>query len=217
MPAPHQQPQMDLHPASCRYCLEETGPFVSPCRCRGSVAYVHEACLNRWLSTLDPAVSAKCPICAAHIPTISPYEEYLIGENNKLIFTNTVYQLVGINDLVGIGCHIFAPEFFDTAYHVLQVGICFIELSSFMIHWFRVKNKKLFWTYAIQPCSMIIIALHVSGLLHIVFNGYRIQAAPYLWLMTVTHLLSPIHVREIDNILEKMNRRITGGLLWIGS
>ena len=32
----------------CRICLEENPPFVTPCSCKGTQAYVHRKCLNRW-------------------------------------------------------------------------------------------------------------------------------------------------------------------------
>ena len=34
----------------CRVCFcgEEEGPLLAPCRCRGSVRYVHASCLNEW-------------------------------------------------------------------------------------------------------------------------------------------------------------------------
>uniref|UniRef100_A0A915E3C0 RING-CH-type domain-containing protein n=1 Tax=Ditylenchus dipsaci TaxID=166011 RepID=A0A915E3C0_9BILA len=35
----------------CRICLDESEytNFVSPCRCKGSNAFVHEECLNTWI------------------------------------------------------------------------------------------------------------------------------------------------------------------------
>lgn len=42
--------------ATCRICLEGGGELVSPCPCRGSVRFVHEACLKQWLRTRHPAL-----------------------------------------------------------------------------------------------------------------------------------------------------------------
>lgn len=38
--------------AMCRICGQgaEEGPLYHPCRCSGSIAYVHEQCLRRWLA-----------------------------------------------------------------------------------------------------------------------------------------------------------------------
>jgi len=45
---------------SCRICLEEDGPFVSPCACKGTTAYIHEGCLNQWI---DTSGATECEIC----------------------------------------------------------------------------------------------------------------------------------------------------------
>jgi E3 ubiquitin-protein ligase DOA10 len=34
--------------ATCRICLEENEPFISPCKCNGTIKYVHEECLDTW-------------------------------------------------------------------------------------------------------------------------------------------------------------------------
>lgn len=39
--------------ATCRICMETepAGSLFSPCRCRGTMKYVHRECLQRWRST----------------------------------------------------------------------------------------------------------------------------------------------------------------------
>jgi len=57
--------------ASCRICFEgsneEAGSLVEPCRCSGTQAFVHEACLLRWrrLQSLQGRVAAarRCEVC----------------------------------------------------------------------------------------------------------------------------------------------------------
>ena len=45
-------------------CLEEAGDLISPCECRGSSAFVHPGCLERWRETVDEAWKADyCTIC----------------------------------------------------------------------------------------------------------------------------------------------------------
>lgn len=58
---PAQQQQEEQHPAAqeeederiCRVCFcgEEAGRLFVPCRCRGSMKYVHPHCLNEWRTT----------------------------------------------------------------------------------------------------------------------------------------------------------------------
>ena len=44
---------------TCRICLEE-GELISPCMCAGTTAFVHEACLVKWLNTSG---RTDCEIC----------------------------------------------------------------------------------------------------------------------------------------------------------
>lgn len=50
----------------CRYCLgndnEEKNPLVAPCRCKGSMRYVHTECLEMWRSLGREALD-KCTMC----------------------------------------------------------------------------------------------------------------------------------------------------------
>lgn len=43
-------------PLQCRICLEQetmesapSNPLIIPCKCTGSVSYVHVSCLNTWI------------------------------------------------------------------------------------------------------------------------------------------------------------------------
>ena len=45
---------------SCRICLEEEGPFVHPCLCKGSSGYVHSKCLAQWV---EQSKKTHCEIC----------------------------------------------------------------------------------------------------------------------------------------------------------
>jgi E3 ubiquitin-protein ligase DOA10 len=38
----------DEQGAECRICLMDAGPFCSPCRCTGTLKYVHVGCLGHW-------------------------------------------------------------------------------------------------------------------------------------------------------------------------
>ena len=48
--------------SSCRICLEEEGPFVDVCNCKGSSKYVHEKCLSHWIKESG---NDSCEICKA--------------------------------------------------------------------------------------------------------------------------------------------------------
>lgn len=50
---------------TCRFCFEKgPEPFISPCRCTGTMQCIHESCLKRWILSKYPEVGdAKCEIC----------------------------------------------------------------------------------------------------------------------------------------------------------
>merc|ERR1719147_232918 len=53
----------------CRICqlpgLEPNNPLISPCRCLGSIKYVHNPCLKKWLevSCKNESAPPGCELC----------------------------------------------------------------------------------------------------------------------------------------------------------
>ena len=67
-PPPATQPTIPDEPEErvCRVCFcgEEEGPLLAPCRCRGSMKYVHARCLNEWrVSSANPRSFTRCDQC----------------------------------------------------------------------------------------------------------------------------------------------------------
>lgn len=60
--------------ATCRICrgeATEDNPLFHPCKCRGSIKYMHESCLLEWVASKNidiskPGADVKCDIC--HYP-----------------------------------------------------------------------------------------------------------------------------------------------------
>ena len=64
---------------TCRICLEEEGPFIHPCACKGS-STIHEKCLVRWIEESD---KTDCEICK---------EEYTMRETFSCNLAKTLRQ-----------------------------------------------------------------------------------------------------------------------------
>ena len=64
----------------CRICLEEEGAMISPCRCTGTLAHVHEACLRQWRNQFEAndERAVRCQQCTApyHVQYVLP-RDYL--------------------------------------------------------------------------------------------------------------------------------------------
>lgn len=201
----------------CRFCLEEDGPFVSPCRCRGSVAHIHEACLNRWLVELPVRKwPPHCPICATIIPTTATYEAYFFGE--KPIRRETlIFNMAAANSLIAMIAYAYNENFYYDEYHLTQAALIIIYLIGIASFWLRIQNQRLFWRRAIGSCGVIIMTIHLAAAVHLIINGRSMGIVTYQWFVTMIHLLMPIHIREINLIVDGVNDDVAvGGVRWNG-
>lgn len=71
-PKPSTQPASSPSENSCRFCFESTqggakGNLISPCKCSGSLQYIHEGCLRTWLMSQiqkdSSRMTAACEVC----------------------------------------------------------------------------------------------------------------------------------------------------------
>ncbi|QLL32277.1 hypothetical protein HG536_0C04460 [Torulaspora globosa] len=74
----------DIHMgATCRICrgeASEENPLFHPCKCKGSIKYIHESCLMEWISSKNidiskPGTTATCDICHYPINFSTTYAE----------------------------------------------------------------------------------------------------------------------------------------------
>ncbi|CUS23557.1 LAQU0S10e03136g1_1 [Lachancea quebecensis] len=69
--------------ASCRICRGEStsdSPLYHPCKCRGSIKYIHENCLLEWVASKNidltrPGANVKCDICHYSIQFKTLYDD----------------------------------------------------------------------------------------------------------------------------------------------
>uniref|UniRef100_A0A0E0APR4 RING-CH-type domain-containing protein n=1 Tax=Oryza glumipatula TaxID=40148 RepID=A0A0E0APR4_9ORYZ len=76
----------------CRVPAEAGRPLRHPCACRGSIRFVHDDCLLRWLATRRTShcevckrLISTCPLYAANAPARLPLSEFMLGLANKLM------------------------------------------------------------------------------------------------------------------------------------
>ena len=67
----HLRTRYPVEEGICRICQEttETDLLIKPCKCAGSIKYVHEVCLKTWiLSRHIELGKAKCELCSSSFP-----------------------------------------------------------------------------------------------------------------------------------------------------
>jgi len=153
----------------CRFCLEPptdvSNPLISPCPCKGTVEFVHRACLYRWMFTDTDEGNLVCSICKTpfleeHLPSLE-----VIPPKNRLYFfldNSTAFLLVAHYIICFILSKTLRVE--DFFYHFTvtsQISVNILYMTLFLTT-ARVKNLSEY---------------------------IRISSAGYLWLITY-HLLS---------------------------
>ena len=64
--------------SNCRFCLDShdtaNDRLISPCACKGSAKYVHQACLQKWRdSAANPYNRVRCEICHSYYRLCFPF------------------------------------------------------------------------------------------------------------------------------------------------
>lgn len=109
---------------SCRICLEESGNFIHPCRCKGSSGHVHSECLQKWI---DESKSDTCEIC---------HETYLKEEHFGLNFTRFWKHFSSLKVKPAIrntGYIIMGLSFINASTNILDYMVLASYLSSIFI------------------------------------------------------------------------------------
>lgn len=94
----------------CRICQVDTGSesLISPCNCKGTMAYVHRSCLETWLTQSS---KSKCELCKySYLLIHSPCNRFFVetrrwlSNHNRCADTLTVTIMTAITVLHVIFC-----------------------------------------------------------------------------------------------------------------
>ncbi|XP_069387085.1 uncharacterized protein marchf1 isoform X2 [Paralichthys olivaceus] len=87
----------------CRICHcegDDEYPLIMPCRCTGSLSFVHQACLNQWIKSSDTRCCELCKfdfIMETSLKPLRKWEKLQMskGERRK-IFCSVLFHLIAI-------------------------------------------------------------------------------------------------------------------------
>lgn len=117
----------------CRFCLDTGIDMISPCRCTGSVKYIHPDCLYRWVREDDVLILERlnCSLCKA---PLFPLE--VIPDPHERPYTILYSPLV----VMAIVQYIFISGGMLTT----PSGLNVIQNAQITIH---LIYSALFWNY----------------------------------------------------------------------
>lgn len=122
--------------------------MVTPCNCRGSVAYIHDDCLQEYLSYYPDRM---CRICLTRIPTPTTVSERMISIAMIMTLSNMIYMTN-------------TPPLGKLAMIIAMAGIVWrYTLARLWVWWVLASVTILTFLigFATSPLAMIIMGLHL--------------------------------------------------------
>ena len=124
----------------CRICLEEGGELIHPCRCSGTMKYVHPHCMQEWFyQNID---ITRCEIC--HHPftfkthktvlqrIITKLSDVLLMEVYVCFYYLIIYMGSLLFTICGLDCHILDDcQLRHPTSRILHLNIYFKSLKYF--------------------------------------------------------------------------------------
>ncbi|XP_060771612.1 E3 ubiquitin-protein ligase MARCHF8 [Neoarius graeffei] len=97
----------DDEPEVCRICHsegDEECPLITPCRCTGSLRFVHHACLHQWIKSSN---TRCCELCKynfnmeMHLKPLRKWENLQMSTNERRrIFCSVIFHLAAVACLI---------------------------------------------------------------------------------------------------------------------
>ena len=153
----------------CKICFESAKkrrPLISPCLCKGSMAYVHEDCLQKWYS-MEPERGLKCSVCLEELATYSliklesirsDFREMDIFLYYRPYFIFSVINLSHL--LISQGYNLSLALIYQTGIHILYYNFIRNVIDIENIH--DKKKYMSLWLVGYRPWFFIFHAILLS-------------------------------------------------------
>jgi hypothetical protein len=210
--------------SSCRICFEESeedSPLIVPCKCSGSIQYIHEGCLNQWIDTnhrrLIPALAHEDEITLKHVRCELCHERYKIRYNRP--FESTPIRRSLKTDQFKPVTHFIVNFMFFLLYssHYKLTGPpMYLIVSSIIYHavyglyaidYIRstVKRPLVYLYYSIHGTRGVFIWFHLMLLMTMLIHNYKHKPEYYLFGIMVSQAIFGIYPMFHVDILYDMN------------
>lgn len=145
----------------CHSICDEESPYAAPCKCKGSLKYIHKECLNEWLTLCQKTNKAKkCDIChhpfnfkkkfREGAPEGLPFYYILLYFAKRLFnyfvdFLCLVYALAKFSFILLVNSKIASVYLFevDAPVFVFFSGIAFTFVNIFHTHFLKKALKVI--------------------------------------------------------------------------
>lgn len=191
----------------CRFCLEtDNESMVSPCRCRGSVEFIHTACRRAWV-IVDNTIQIEripCSICKA--PLYENLEFVCASGPARTTWQRILYHPVEVSFAVHyifLLCSNTIPKSPLERIYSSQLFVQLFYVLLYALH-ARIRNPELYRQIALKRRSYMHTLFHALFLWFFFKDGNLLMAlASNLSLVVYRHehmyILSSINEKIIKN------------------
>lgn len=166
----------ELEEKFCRICKDDDSEIklVEPCNCKGSIAYAHSACLQKWIESKAEESALKCEICKTPYRIVnrrrlacSELKSFVEDPSNqKINIVLVIITLLSVGLLIGISWSLSHMNRIDQDVVVGVVHYFLISIFSlviFSIILFYVKRLLLTeWVFVRAPRGTVLTMKIVS-------------------------------------------------------
>ena len=193
---------------ACRICFETHDPLYTPCKCKGSIEYIHEECLFEWIK-LDPDRSS-CELCKAPylLDYNRPFEKDIIaGPLRQYLLINPSWHIAAFcASIIIIQQHFqFPPSkplFLLTQYiyHSLYISCCALYIR------FHIHQPILYYQTFDQIHGYRLVYVHFTLLLLLLSLSITGSITSLVFLNVVNQCYLGVYPMLHSTILQEMNR-----------
>ncbi len=212
--------QKEMNYRQCRICLDEDDMtnLIAPCRCNGSVKYVHRDCIQTWIRfTENPDLKKKCSMCQTEY-ICKPRPSYLLEKFCVSINFHPVLILF-LNSSVAVIISFPATIIFSETVRAIHFLVPFL-ITLFALLFLQILNAiNIAIKHAIQCnqlCSPTSCRLMVSSmfLILVMLPIYFAQDSEYI--ATTILSLSPMFAFFLSVFVSSLFKGLTNSLVKIG-
>lgn len=203
----------------CRFCYESystpDNSLISPCKCIGSVQYVHQQCIKRWRrATNNPEAVLKCQLCLTTL--IMPMRYVLediphIEMDNAWFFLSKPY--IFIISLYCFFLYLWSAYPLERIIHVLPLeqGNAIVPYTShssinvrYLANLFILSLLAVTSMYAMFYVYLLWTLRNVS----LYFQYWRcfkvgnVYPIPYLYMLGTSYLMIYLYVMDVPNTIQ---------------
>lgn len=194
-----------MAPPQCRFCYEKHGPLISPCKCSGSMAYIHKDCIMRWATSGGEMDYSRmiCPVC------MEPYDiqqfrlERLFTGNYvvDLLLSNPTVTSVVVHYL-SLLYGITAAHPIEQRLHTAQVAI-YLLYATLVVLYVRIENVEMYADALIERQAYLYWGIQL-------YSSYCAYTQQFT-IMSLTAVLGHNLIwREHIAALRQVNQRLLG-------